>query len=130
MVPRYSRPEMAAIWSPEERFRIWFEIEALAAEAMARLGTIPEAAARAIGADYRPRDPDVLVSAWHWGVPHLPLESGDAWESVLRSSGRAPNWPDPGEGPGRSRGVRQRNARQGVRRPPASSGGSAGRPPR
>jgi uncharacterized protein (TIGR03083 family) len=86
--------------------------------------------ARAIGVDYRPRDPDVLVSAWHWGVPHLPLESGDAWESVLRSSGRAPNWPDPEEGPGRSRGGRQRNARQGVRRPPASSGGSAGRPPR
>jgi len=35
MVPRYTRPQMAAIWSPEERFRIWFEIEALAAEAMA-----------------------------------------------------------------------------------------------
>jgi adenylosuccinate lyase len=48
MIPRYSRPEMAAIWSPETRFRIWFEIEALAAEAMAGLGTIPAAAARAI----------------------------------------------------------------------------------
>jgi len=36
MVPRYSRPEMAGIWSPENRYRIWFEIEALAAEAMAR----------------------------------------------------------------------------------------------
>ena len=48
MVPRYTRPEMAAIWSPEERYRIWFEIEALAAEAMARIGAIPEAAARAI----------------------------------------------------------------------------------
>lgn len=48
MVPRYSRPEMAAIWSPENRFRIWFEIEALAAEAMAGLGTIPAEAARAI----------------------------------------------------------------------------------
>jgi adenylosuccinate lyase len=43
MVPRYSRPEMTAIWSPETRFRIWFEIEALAAEAMAELGTIPRA---------------------------------------------------------------------------------------
>ena len=48
MVPRYTRPEMAAIWSPEERFRIWFEIEALAAEKMAELGTIPAEAARAI----------------------------------------------------------------------------------
>ncbi len=48
MVPRYTRPEMAAIWSPEARFRIWFEIEALAAEAMARLGTVPESAVRAI----------------------------------------------------------------------------------
>ncbi len=48
MVPRYTRPEMAAIWSPENRFRTWFEIEALAAEGMARLGAIPESAARAI----------------------------------------------------------------------------------
>ncbi len=48
MVPRYSRPEMAAIWSPENRYRIWFEIEALAAEGMARVGAIPEEAARTI----------------------------------------------------------------------------------
>jgi adenylosuccinate lyase len=48
MIPRYSRPEMAAIWSPENRYRIWFEIEALAAEGMARAGAIPEAAARTI----------------------------------------------------------------------------------
>ncbi|HYF09628.1 MAG TPA: adenylosuccinate lyase [Acetobacteraceae bacterium] len=48
MVPRYSRPQMEAIWSPAERFRIWFEIEALAAEAMAAIGTIPASAARAI----------------------------------------------------------------------------------
>jgi adenylosuccinate lyase len=48
MIPRYSRPEMAAIWSPENRYRIWFEIEALAAEGMARVGAIPEAAARTI----------------------------------------------------------------------------------
>ena len=41
MIPRYSRPEMAAIWSPETRFRIWFEIEAHAAEAMAELGIDP-----------------------------------------------------------------------------------------
>jgi adenylosuccinate lyase len=50
MIPRYSRPEMAAIWSPETRFRIWFEIEAHAAEAMAELGIIPKAAAKKIWA--------------------------------------------------------------------------------
>jgi adenylosuccinate lyase len=50
MIPRYSRPEMAAIWSPETRFRIWFEIEAYAAEAMAELGMIPKAAAKKIWA--------------------------------------------------------------------------------
>ena len=48
MIPRYSRPAMAAIWAPENRFRIWFEIEALAAEAMAELGEIPLESARAI----------------------------------------------------------------------------------
>ncbi len=48
MVPRYSRPAMAAIWAPENRYRIWFEIEALAAEGMARIGAIPEEAARTI----------------------------------------------------------------------------------
>ncbi len=48
MIPRYSRPEMNAVWSPETRFRIWFEIEAYAAEAMAEIGVIPKAAAKAI----------------------------------------------------------------------------------
>jgi adenylosuccinate lyase len=48
MIPRYSRPEMVAIWSPETRFRIWFEIEAHAADAMAKLGIIPKAAAKKI----------------------------------------------------------------------------------
>jgi adenylosuccinate lyase len=48
MIPRYSRPEMAAIWSPETRFRIWFEIEAHAADAMAELRLIPPSAARTI----------------------------------------------------------------------------------
>ena len=47
-VPRYSRPQMAAIWTPETRFRIWFEIEAHAADAMAELGIIPKAAAKKI----------------------------------------------------------------------------------
>src|SRR5579863_4723718 len=48
MVPRYSRPQMTAIWSPEARFKIWFEIEAHACDAMAELGVIPKASARAI----------------------------------------------------------------------------------
>ena len=48
MIPRYSRPEMAAIWSPETKFRIWFEIESHAADAMAELGLIPRHAARTI----------------------------------------------------------------------------------
>jgi adenylosuccinate lyase len=48
MIPRYSRPEMTAVWSPETRFRIWFEIEAYASEAMAEIGVIPKAAAKAI----------------------------------------------------------------------------------
>jgi adenylosuccinate lyase len=48
MIPRYTRPQMAAIWSPETRFRIWFEIEAHAADAMAELGMIPKEAAKKI----------------------------------------------------------------------------------
>lgn len=48
MIPRYSRPEMAAIWSPQTRFRIWFEIEAHACDALADLGVIPAEAAREI----------------------------------------------------------------------------------
>ena len=48
MIPRYSRPEMVAIWSPETKFRIWFEIEAHACDAMADLGVIPRANADAV----------------------------------------------------------------------------------
>jgi adenylosuccinate lyase len=48
MIPRYARPEAAAIWSPQTRFRIMFEIEAHAADAMAELGVIPAQAAQAI----------------------------------------------------------------------------------
>ncbi len=50
MIPRYSRPEMSAIWAPQNRFRIWFEIEAHACDALARAGIIPAAAAKAIWA--------------------------------------------------------------------------------
>lgn len=48
MIPRYSRPEMVAIWKPEAKFRIWFEIEAHACDAMAELGVIPREAAQAV----------------------------------------------------------------------------------
>ncbi len=48
MIPRYSRPEMTAIWTPENRFRIWFDIEAHACDAQAELGVIPREAAQAV----------------------------------------------------------------------------------
>ncbi len=48
MIPRYARPEMVAIWSPETKFRIWFEIEAHAGDAMAALGVIPRENAEAV----------------------------------------------------------------------------------
>jgi adenylosuccinate lyase len=50
MIPRYTRPEMASIWEPQTRFKIWFEIEAHAADALAELGTIPTEAARTVWA--------------------------------------------------------------------------------
>ncbi|WP_315826284.1 MULTISPECIES: adenylosuccinate lyase [unclassified Bradyrhizobium] len=50
MIPRYSRPEMASIWEPQTRFKIWFEIEAHAADALAELGVIPKEAAKTIWA--------------------------------------------------------------------------------
>jgi adenylosuccinate lyase len=50
MIPRYTRPEMAAIWEPQTRFRIWFEIEAHATDALAELGVVPKDAAKAIWA--------------------------------------------------------------------------------
>jgi len=48
MIPRYSRPEMTRIWEPENKFRIWLEIETLACEAQAELGVIPKEAAQAV----------------------------------------------------------------------------------
>src|SRR6476619_3142051 len=50
MIPRYTRPEMASIWEPQTRFKIWFEIEAHAADALAELGVIPKEAAKTIWA--------------------------------------------------------------------------------
>jgi len=48
MIPRYSRPEMTAIWEAQTRFRIWFEIEAHACDALAEIGVIPKEAAKVI----------------------------------------------------------------------------------
>jgi adenylosuccinate lyase len=53
MIPRYTRPEMASIWEPQTRFKIWFEIEAHAADALAELGVIPKEAANTIWAKAR-----------------------------------------------------------------------------
>ena len=50
MIPRYSRPVMTQIWDPQNKFRIWYEIEALACEALAEIGTIPKSASQSIWA--------------------------------------------------------------------------------
>ena len=70
MIPRYSRPEMAAIWSPENRLRIWFEIEAYAADAQAELGAIPKSAAAAIRRHGRGRVKPKRVAAIEREVRH------------------------------------------------------------
>jgi adenylosuccinate lyase len=59
MIPRYSRPEMVAIWSPETKFRIWFEIEAHACDAQAALGVIPKENAEAV---WRAKDAEFDVA--------------------------------------------------------------------
>jgi adenylosuccinate lyase len=71
MVPRYARPAMTAIWEAENRFRIWFEIEAHALEAMAELGTVPKEAANAV---------------WDWWAtkPAIDVAAIDAIEAVTR----------------------------------------------
>jgi len=71
MIPRYSRPEMVAIWSPETRYRIWFEIEAHATDALADLGVVPRAAAE---------------SLWAWWAtePAIDVAAIDAIEAEVR----------------------------------------------
>jgi len=71
MIPRYSRPEMVAIWTPESRFRIWFEIEAHATEALAELGVVPKSAAKAL---------------WDWWAtnPAIDVPAIDAIEAVTK----------------------------------------------
>ena len=71
MVPRYSRPEMTAIWEPENKFRIWFEIEAHATDQLAQLGVVPQSAAKAL---------------WDWWAtaPKIDVAAIDAIEAVTK----------------------------------------------
>jgi adenylosuccinate lyase len=70
MIPRYSRPEMASLWEPQTRLRIWFEIEAHACDALAEIGVVPKAAAEAI---------------WQKGKGlHFDVERIDAIEKVTK----------------------------------------------
>ena len=71
MVPRYARPAMTAIWEPEAKYRIWFEIEAHATEKLAELGVVPESAGKAL---------------WDWWAtdPKVDVEAIDAIEAVTR----------------------------------------------
>jgi adenylosuccinate lyase len=62
MVPRYARPAMSAIWEPEARYRIWFEIEAHATEKLGELGVVPESAAKALW-DWWKTEPEIDVAA-------------------------------------------------------------------
>jgi adenylosuccinate lyase len=78
MIPRYSRPQMAAIWTPENRFRIWFEIEAHACDAMAEVGIIPKAAAKAIW------DGGAKAMAALKAQPAVEVEKIDAIERVTK----------------------------------------------
>jgi adenylosuccinate lyase len=71
MIPRYSRAEMAALWSPETRYRIWFEIEAHATDALADLGVVPRAAAEALW-------------AWWETEPAIDVAAIDAIEAVTK----------------------------------------------
>ena len=71
MIPRYARPEMVAIWEPENRYRIWFEIEAHATQKLADLGVVPQSAAKAL---------------WDWWAtkPAIDVAAIDAIEAVTR----------------------------------------------
>jgi len=71
MVPRYARPEMSALWEPEAKFRIWFEIEAHATQKLADLGVVPASAAKAL---------------WDWWAtdPAIDVDAIDAIEAVTK----------------------------------------------
>jgi len=71
MVPRYARPEMSALWEPEAKFRIWFEIEAHATAKLGEMGVVPESAGKAL---------------WDWWAtdPKIDVEAIDAIEAVTK----------------------------------------------
>ena len=71
MIPRYSRPAMVQIWEPENKFRIWFEIEAHATDKLAELGVVPASAAK---------------SLWDWWAtkPKIDVTAIDAIEAVTK----------------------------------------------
>ena len=71
MVPRYARPDMTALWEPEAKYRIWFEIEAHATEKLGELGVVPPSAAKAL---------------WDWWAtdPKIDVEAIDAIEAVTK----------------------------------------------
>ncbi|QKG71829.1 adenylosuccinate lyase [Erythrobacter mangrovi] len=71
MVPRYARPEMTALWEPEAKYRIWFEIEAHATEKLGELGVVPKSAAKAL---------------WDWWAtnPVIDVDAIDAIEAVTK----------------------------------------------
>jgi adenylosuccinate lyase len=71
MIARYARPQMTAIWEPEAKFRIWFEIEAHALDAMAELGTVPNDAAE-------------KVWAWWATAPEIDVAAIDGIEAVVK----------------------------------------------
>ncbi|WP_369024996.1 adenylosuccinate lyase [Qipengyuania sp. RANM35] len=71
MVPRYARPDMTAIWEPEAKYRIWFEIEAHATEKLGELGVVPPSAGKAL---------------WDWWAtnPKIDVEAIDEKERILK----------------------------------------------
>src|SRR5579883_3184565 len=87
MIPRYTRPEMAAIWDAQMRFRIWFEIEAHAADALAEAGVIPKEAAQAIWAKGKDAKHDVIAFLTHLaeivGAPARFVHQGMTSSDVL-----------------------------------------------
>jgi adenylosuccinate lyase len=84
MIPRYTRLEMAAIWEPQTRFRIWFEIEAHAADAMAELGIIPKEAAKTIWAKGKNATFDVArIDEIEREVKHDGMTSSDVLDTCF-----------------------------------------------
>ena len=82
MVPRYARPAMTAIWEPEARYRIWFEIEAHATQKLGELGVVPKSAATALWKWWD--EVRVLEKAGHPSNPAIDVAAIDAIEAVTK----------------------------------------------